>query len=799
MIKKHADHCFGITIGFAYASSCAHIQNLLYFQTTTDSAYPCVTDVGLFQPYIGTVIQTITTTIVSSYFQTTKLCDGIPRAVGDPTSVFSVAATITRAHWTIRPDKLPDMSSYFAANPSLISLLNPCSIQPQDCASLWRDWELQYISVFSKGADSGNIPDFPYCDYASTDCNKCTIFGGDVQLLYFPTETSQGICATAPANAKARRQAPTMNTTTTALSNVSYAVLDGHTFYSGHVYISFDTVFASNPCAGTTIGTAMTGGILTLNSADLSSLRYPFYVEDKYSFNYADLNSPVPWSAYGAQSECFLGFCQTISTPYNPQLMIPSAITAMDPAWANCELYWGGLHDPPHALQTAGELSNPTTTAAPAGGPKQSQVPQTQATEAGPKQTSGSGTGNNNPGGSLDDPSQNPGSGNSGNNPGAVLDPQSVASMLMSTLQVTPGQFAAQSPDPVNVATPVTVVNGQTIQAVDPSGAVVGGTTLRPGLPAVTIYNTPISVGSAGLVVGVGSDAKTIPIPIAPAAPLITPGPSVAVFTIGGQTYTADGSNGVVIGGITLTPGSSPVTISGNIVSVGPTGVVVTPLNGQQAGQAVTYTFSAGLPETHITIGGQSFDILSSGGVIHIGTAVLTPGGTPVAVNGHTFSFGPSGVVVDGTSTVPFAAIATGHVTFKDGGGFDISSYGGLIHIGTGVLTPGGSPITINGHVYSADGSGHVIIDGTSTIALSPAKATASVSKANFEAVATYIVSGVGGGSKATTVATTTSSTEAVKAVSTSQSTSKKGDGWRIGPGTFKIVSAVMSLLWFLL
>src|SRR5579871_2201369 len=257
------------TIGFAYASSCAYLQNLLYFQTTTDSAYPCITDVGLFQPFIGTVIQTITTTIVSSYFPTTKLCDGIPRAVGAPTSVFSDAATITRAHWTIMSDKMSDMASYFSANPSLISLLNPCSIQAQDCASLWRDWELQYISVFAKGADSGTIPDFPYCDYATTDCNKCTIFGGDVQLLYFPTETaSQDICA---ATAKVRRQIQTTNaTTTTALSNVPYAVLDGQTFYSGHVYISFDTVFASNPCAGTTIGTAMAGGILTLNSADLS-------------------------------------------------------------------------------------------------------------------------------------------------------------------------------------------------------------------------------------------------------------------------------------------------------------------------------------------------------------------------------------------------------------------------------------------------------------------------------------------------------------------------------------------------
>ena len=760
----------GITIGFAYASSCAYIQNLVYFQTTTDSAYPCITDVGLFQPFIGTVIRTITTTIVSSYFQTTKLCDGIPRAVGSPTSVFSEAATITRAHWTISSDKMPDVVSFFSAHPSLISLLDPCSIQAQDCASLWRDWELQYISVFTKGADSGNIPDFPYCDYATTDCNKCTIYGGDVQLLYFPTETAnQDICASTPVTAKARRQVPTTNTT--AMSNVPYAVLDGHTYYSGHVYISFDTVFASNPCAGTTIGNPMTGGILTLNSADLSSLRYPFYVEDKFSFNYADLNSPVPWSAYGGQSDCFMGFCQTISTPYNPQLMIPSAITAMDPAWANCELYWGGLRDPPHALQTAGELANPPTTAAPVESPKQDQAPQTQPTGGTPQPTSDPGSAPNN------QPNQP-----QGNSPVVVSDPKALASIFISSLKFVPDQFA-QSPDPVNVATPVTVVNGQPVQPVDPSGVVVGGTTLRQGLPGVTIGNTPVSVGPAGLVVGAGGAAATIPIPAAPVAPLITPGPSVAVFTVGGQTYTADGSKGLVIGGTTLTQGSPAMTIGGNIVSVGAAGIVVTPLSGQQAGQPITYAYSAIPGASHITVGGQPFDILSSGGVIHIGTAILTPGGAPVTVSGHTFSFGPSGVVVDGTSTVPFAAIATAHVTLKDGGSVDMSSYGGLIHIGTAVLTPGGPPITVNGHIYSADSSGNVIVDGTSTIALSPASATASVSTSmttsSQEGLATYIMSGVGGGDKGTTTT--------------------KGDGCRIRLGTLEIVSAVMSLFWFML
>lgn len=38
--------------------------------------------------------------------------------------------------------------------------------------------------------------------------------------------------------------------------------------------------------------------------------------------------------------------------------MIPAAITHMDPAWEECGLYWGGLRDPPYALQSAVDMGD---------------------------------------------------------------------------------------------------------------------------------------------------------------------------------------------------------------------------------------------------------------------------------------------------------------------------------------------------------------------------------------------------------------------------------------------------------
>ncbi|MCJ1409061.1 hypothetical protein MMC19_003138 [Ptychographa xylographoides] len=103
------------------------------------------------------------------------------------------------------------------------------------------------------------------------------------------------------------------------------------------------------------------------------------------------------------------------------------------------------------------------------------------------------------------------------------------------------------------------IIAGQTVSAVGSSAVVVGTQTLTAGQPAVTISGVPFSLGPSGLVAG----SSTIALP--------TPSSYVVI-----ASETIDlASSDVVVGGVTLTPGSPATTISGVLVSLGSSVLVV--------------------------------------------------------------------------------------------------------------------------------------------------------------------------------------------------------------------------------
>ncbi|TKA77572.1 hypothetical protein B0A49_02826 [Cryomyces minteri] len=216
-------------------------------------------------------------------------------------------------------------------------------------------------------------PEIPHCttEYVQTCDGSCTIFGGEVQLIYFPVPTtvSRNMCA---SNTVGLQGDPriwdfdaitirTPNTTAppfTPAPNATTAVLNGTTFTSGWAYISFETAYARDECMRT-IGKQHPGALLSLPSSAVYSMCD--YLP--YSFHFADLNSPVPWAAYSGMTECMLGGdCYTIYDDYRPLLWVPETIRDMDPAWASCKPYWGGLYDPPVALSSEGSLDTPEPT-----------------------------------------------------------------------------------------------------------------------------------------------------------------------------------------------------------------------------------------------------------------------------------------------------------------------------------------------------------------------------------------------------------------------------------------------------
>ncbi|KAI7213331.1 hypothetical protein KC333_g6634 [Hortaea werneckii] len=179
----------------------------------------------------------------------------------------------------------------------------------------------------------------PTCSPSSTtqcifskDCSKCTISGGTVQLLYFPVSR------------------------TSATASVSSFVSGSKGKATGQAGWNRTASATKDP-----------EGVMTSAPSTLSDPLFPVPVTSAYlkaaSFNLADLNWPVPVSAYQNQPKFKLGgeIFSVVFDDYRPVLAVPPQIREMDPAWKTCELDWEGLYDPPKALQPARTMAGVTT------------------------------------------------------------------------------------------------------------------------------------------------------------------------------------------------------------------------------------------------------------------------------------------------------------------------------------------------------------------------------------------------------------------------------------------------------
>ena len=231
-------------------------------------------------------------------------------------------------------------------------------------------------------------------------------------------------------------------------------------------------------------------------------------------------------------------------------------------------------------------------------------------------------------------------------------------------------------------------VGGQTFTA-EPTGFAVAGTTLTPGGPAITISGTPVSLAPGGaLAIGSGTIAL----------------PSQTIFTVGGQTFTAE-PTGFAIAGTSISPGHA-VTISGTIVSLGPSGALVVGFN------------TMSLPsETVFTVGGQTFTAEPTG--FAIASTSISPG-QAVTISGTIVSLGPSGALVVGSSTM---SLPTQSVFTVDGQTFTAEPTGFVLEGAT--VAPGGPGVTISGVDVSL-GTNSVLHIGSQTLATLGAAATSS-------------------------------------------------------------------------
>ena len=220
--------------------------------------------------------------------------------------------------------------------------------------------------------------------------------------------------------------------------------------------------------------------------------------------------------------------------------------------------------------------------------------------------------------------------------------------------------------NPASATQSVFAVAGQTFTA-QPTGFVIDGTTLTPGGSAVIISGTPVSLAPGGTL-AIGSSTIALP--------------SQTVFTVGGQTFTA-GPTGFAIGSTSISSGQA-VTISGTVVSLGPSGTLVVGSNTMSLptqsiftvdGQTFTAeptgfvldgaTVAPGGPG--VTISGVDIS-LGTNSVLHIGSQTLATLGaaatTSIAASGNSTGTGLGGAIMSA-----FSASPSGPTGARSGGG----------------------------------------------------------------------------------------------------------------------------------
>jgi hypothetical protein len=424
-------------------------------------------------------------------------------------------------------------------------------------------------------------------------------------------------------------------------------MIDGtQTYYADKAYVSFNELGAFEYCPGrgvgsTQIGQWRTGDIVEFESSELFTLREPNY-GTQYPFNFADLNEPVPRSAYMGISYCFYQQCATVGRfDYNPMLAVPAKLRSLDPLWANCALDFGGVFDPPHALASASLLTDAPKTDTPA-----------QATDTGGTSPFAANTGTVAQPGSTPTDVPVP-----GQRPTIQLTPTNVDP---TTIPVETG-IAAQNTDPIvsaimaglgassshadqlqgaqqaPPADPFVTIGTELVQPIaSQSGAVqLGSSVFKPGDSGI-IENIPFTVGTGNVVIGTGNSAVTVVIPSDPGSPK------------------------VIIGSQTLSAGGPRITALGIVYSVGAAGLVISTIGNSAVPSTYAFTILPGATSDDIvlTIGGHVITatpilISPTTSAIVISGSTLTVGGAAATIDGTVVSLGPFGLVVGGTKTVP--------------------------------------------------------------------------------------------------------------------------------------------------
>lgn len=464
--------------------------------------------------------------------------------------------------------------------------------------------------------------------------------------------------------------------------------------------------------------------------------------------NFADLNWPVPVSAYDCQMPCGLNQqglstpteCSTIWSDFNPLLAIPSQITDLSPLWATCKIdvpslgnYW---IDPPIALQEQHSAAAPTlpssltivtTSAAPGPTPTspaasttsfaslqlmttlpatktEVQVADTTSNANGIFPASPDSFGTSPSDESIIPSTTRKGSGStsksnvmvSSNHDTVQLLPQSQGEVQASTTRSIKDNFSFKY-DPTGTSSAVSTEKATTHASVDPSVATAAGFSILTQALASTQDYDPVSVTSPG-----ASSASVEA--------------GVIVTLADGRITATQADDHFVFGSTTITPGEI-LTVSDTKLSVNSGGIVV---GGSTFAASALPTPTA--TRTAYVIASGSFTLFATSiednsEAVQVGSATLSLGGPAVTVSGQVLTKASSGVVlVEPEHTYVSGSTAIPSVVDERPAEEVVLAAGG--HTVTAlVLTGDHTAFVIGGKTLSRGGAEAVIQGATFTVA----------------------------------------------------------------------------------
>jgi len=292
--------------------------------------------------------------------------------------------------------------------------------------------------------------------------------------------------------------------------------------------------------------------------------------------------------------------------------------------------------------------------------------------------------------------------------PGSQATISGVVVSVGASNVVVDGTLHVLTPTASELPSPL-LIGGQTALKAPDGAFIVGSQTVTQGGQA-TISGHIISVGSSELVVDasthssppntVGSDSFGTPKPLSIAGYAVQKAPDGA-FIVGSQTVTQ----------------GSQATISGHIISVGSSELVVDASTHSLSPNTVgSDSFETPKP---LSIAGYAVQKAADGDLVIAGQTISR--GSQATISGHIISVGPSELVVD-ASTHSLPPNTVGSKLFETPKPLSIAGYavqkaadGGLVIAGQTISR--GSQATISGVVVSA-GSIDVVVDGKTRISL---------------------------------------------------------------------------------